>query len=178
MQLRNEWNKTPPLFKCFNFVFSCLASIVRIWLVCCAVLGLRPWRAQKALLGILRRVLGASAKFAIHPTWLISRLSHWLLRPQLDFPNSPGTDSYPFVSYHSGEAPSEGFATLRNVPKLLTRVWAIFSARAQVSRGKGDVNTWQMLLGVWVPLELTEPLRWWRNNISQANSSVKGYREK
>ena len=32
-----------------------------------------------------------------------------------------------------------------------------------MSRAKVDVNTWQMLLGVWVRLELTEPL-WWRCN--------------
>ena len=27
MQLRNEWNKTPPLFKCFNFVFLALLRL-------------------------------------------------------------------------------------------------------------------------------------------------------
>ena len=120
---------------------------------------------------------GVGAKFPIRPSWLINRLSHWLLRQQLDLTNSPGTDSYPFVSYCSGEAPSEGFATLRNVPELRSRVWAILSARAQVSRAKGDVNTWQMLLGVWVRLELTEPL-WWRcNNLSQANPPFNGYQK-
>ena len=173
MQLRNEWNKTPLLFKFFNFVF-----LVLLWLCDFAVLGLRPWRAQKALLGILRRVWGRGREISHSPSWLINRLSHWLLRQQLDLTNSPGTDSYPFVSYYSGEAPSEGFATLRNVPELRSRVWAILSARAQVSRAKGDVNTWQMLLGVWVRLELTEPL-WWRcNNLSQANPPFNGYQKK
>ena len=32
-----------------------------------------------------------------------------------------------------------------------------------MSRAKGDVSTWQMLLGVWVRLELTDSL-WWRCN--------------
>ena len=62
MQLRNEWNKTPLLFKFFNFVF-----LVLLWLCDFAVLGLRPWRAQKALLGILRRVLGRGRELSHSP---------------------------------------------------------------------------------------------------------------
>ena len=62
MQLRNEWNKTPLLFKFFNFVF-----LVLLWLCDFAVLGLRPWRAQKALLGILRRVLGRGREIPHSP---------------------------------------------------------------------------------------------------------------
>ena len=52
-----------------------------------------------------------------------------------------------------------------------TRVWAILSALPQMSRAKGDVSTWQMLLGVWVCLELTEPLWWWWT-ISHSNENL------
>jgi len=175
MHLRNEWNKTPPLVKFFNFVFLAL-----LWFDCAISPFLDSGRGvpKRRYWGYSCVFWGVGAKFPIRPGWLINRLWHWLLRPQVDLTKCPGTDSYPFVSYYSGEAPSEEFATLRNVLKLLTRVWTILSARAQVSRAKGDVNTWQILLGVWVRLELTEPL-WWRcNNLSQANSPFKGYREK
>ena len=56
-----------------------------------------------------------------------------------------------------------------------------------MSRARGDVNTWQILFGVWVCLELTEPLWWLCNQISQnnenrnslrASSPFKGYQEK
>ena len=33
-----------------------------------------------------------------------------------------------------------------------------FVRLAQMSRAKGDVSTWQMLLGVWLRLDLTDPL--------------------
>ena len=176
MQLRNEWNKTPLLLKFFNFVFLAL-----LWLCDFAVLGLRPWRAQKALLGILRRVLGRGREIP-HSPQLAHKSSITLATQAAGRLNEQSRDwlvhIYPFVSYYSGEAPSEGFATLRNVPELRTRVWAILSARAQVSRAKGDVNTWQILLGVWVHLGLTEPL-WWRcNNLSQANPPFNGYQKK
>ena len=58
-----------------------------------------------------------------------------------------------------------------------TRVWAILSALPQMSRAKGDVSTWQMLLGVWVCLELTEPLwSWW--TISHSNENLNSPRAK
>ena len=68
---------------------------------------------------------------------------------------------------------------------LQMRVRAILSALAQMSRAKGDVSTWQMLLGVWVRLELTEPLWWrcnhlsqqWKPNSLRARSPFKGYLE-
>ena len=175
MQLRNEIKHllylnvlTLSFLLCFDCAYlTCL--LLRSWAQAVA--------CPKGVIGDTQACFGgASGKFPIHPTWLINRLSYWLLRAQLDFLNSPGTDSYPFVSYYSGGAPSEGFATLRNVPKLLTRFWAILSARARVSRAKGDVNTWQTLLGVLVRLELTEPLWWPCNNLSQANSPCNGYR--
>ena len=71
--------------------------------------------------------------------------------------------------------------------QVQTRVWAILSALAQMSRARGDVSTWQILFGVWVCLELTEPLWWLCNQISQnnencnslrASSLFKGYQEK
>ena len=69
---------------------------------------------------------------------------------------------------------------------LPTRVWAILSALAQMSRAKGDASTWQMLLRVWVRFELTKPLWWgcnhlsqqWKPNSLRARSPFKGYREK
>ena len=69
---------------------------------------------------------------------------------------------------------------------LPTRVWAILSALAQMSRAKGDASTWQMLLRVWVRFKLTKPLWWgcnhlsqqWKPNSLRARSPFKGYREK
>ena len=40
-------------------------------------------------------------------------------------------------------------------------------ALARSWRVKVCFNTWRMLLGVWVHLELTEPLLWWCNHLSQ-----------
>ena len=42
--------------------------------------------------------------------------------------------------------------------RYMSHVWAILSVLVQMSRAKVDVSTWQMLLGEWVQLELTEPL--------------------
>ena len=52
-----------------------------------------------------------------------------------------------------------------------------FVRSSQMSSAKGDVSTWQMLLGVWVRLELTEPLWWWWT-ISHSNENLNSPRAK
>ena len=145
MQLRNEIKHllylnvlTLSFLLCFDCAYlTCL--LLRSWAQAVA--------CPKGVIGDTQACFGgASAKFPIHPTWLINRLSHWLLRAQLDFPNSPGTDSYPFVSYYSGGAPSEGFATLRNVPKLSNFVRSCSGVESQrrcqhLTNGFGGIGT-------------------------------------
>ena len=77
----------------------CLNFLTLSFLLCfdCAIspfLGSGRGVPKKRYWGYSGVFWGAGAKFPIRPSWLINRLSHWLLRPQVDLTNSPGTDSY------------------------------------------------------------------------------------
>ena len=174
MQLRNEWNKTPLLFKFFNFVF-----LVLLWLCDFAVLGLRPWRAQKALLGILRRVLGRGREIP-HSPQLVHKSSITLATQAAARLNEQSRDwLVPIRLLLLGGSAKWRIRDAQERPRVALESLSNFVRSCSgVQNQRRCQHLTNAFGGMGVRLELTEPL-WWRcNNLSQANPPFNGYQKK
>ena len=114
-----------------------------------------------------------------HPDFgCVTRFAEWFcVRPSFLFSPSPLPHGKAWYSGYDNWRYQISQKRLESTSLAKTRVWAILTALPQMSRAKGDVSTWQMLLGVWVCLELTEPLwSWW--TISHSNENLNSPRAK
>ena len=114
-----------------------------------------------------------------HPDFgCVTRFAEWFcVRPSFLFSPSPLPHGKAWYSGYGNWRYQISQKRLESTSLAKTRVWAILTALPQMSRAKGDVSTWQMLLGVWVCLELTEPSwSWW--TISHSNENLNSPRAK